>query len=48
MEECNGKQKSNIEKEVIINVQEEQIEKLNDECNNNNKRLSHLKKRITH
>ena len=30
MEECKGKQKSIVEKEVIINVQEEQIEKLYD------------------
>ena len=36
MEECRGKQKCIVEKEVIINVQEEQIEKLNDECNNKN------------
>ena len=49
MEECKGKQKSIVEKEVIINVQEEQIDKLNDECNILKiKRLSHLKKRITH
>ena len=39
MEECKGKQKSIVEKEVIINVQEEQIEKLNYECNNKNKKI---------
>ena len=44
MEECRGKQKSIIEKEVIINVLEEQIEKLNDECNNNNKKIESLEK----
>ena len=44
MEECKGKQKSIVEKEVIINVQEEQIEKLNDECNNNNKKIESLEK----
>ena len=43
-EECNGKQKSIVEKVVIINVQEEQIEKLNDECNNNNKKIESLEK----
>ena len=42
MDECKGKQKSIIENEVIINVQEEQIEKLNDECNNNNKKIESL------
>ena len=30
--------KKKLEKGVIINVQEEHIEKLNDECNNNNKK----------
>ena len=44
-EECRGKQKSIVEKEVIINVQEEQIEKLNDECNNNNKTIQSLETR---
>ena len=44
MEECKGKQKSIIEKEVIINVQEEQIEKLNDECNTKNKKIESLEK----
>ena len=44
IEECKGKQKSIVEKEVIINVQEEQIEKLNDECNNNNKKIESLEK----
>ena len=44
MEECKGKQESIVEKEVIINVQEEQIEKLNDECNNNNKKIESLEK----
>ena len=44
MEECKGKQKSIVEKEVIINVQKEQIEKLNDECNNNNKKIESLEK----
>ena len=44
MEECKGKQKSIVEKEVIINVQEEQIEKLNDECNNKNKKIESLEK----
>ena len=45
MEECNGKQKSIVEKEVIINVQKEQMEKLNAECNNNNKKVESLEKR---
>ena len=31
-----------LEKGVIINVQEEHIEKLNDECNNNNKKIESL------
>ena len=44
MEECKGKQKGIVEKEVIINVQEEQIEKLNDECNNKNKKIDSLEK----
>ena len=39
-----GKQRSSVEKEVIINVQEEQIEKLNNECNNNNKKIESLEK----
>ena len=39
-----GKHKSIIEKEVIINVRKEQIEKLNDECNNNNKKNESLEK----
>ena len=44
IEECKGKQKIIVGKEVIINVQEEQIEKLNDECNNNNKKIESLEK----
>ena len=44
MKECKGKQKSIVEKEVIINVQEEQIKKLNDECNNKNKKIESLEK----
>ena len=44
MEECKGKQKSIVEKEVIINVHEEQIEKLNDEYNNKNKKIESLEK----
>ena len=31
-----------LEKGVIINMQEEHIEKLNDECNNNNKKIESL------
>ena len=31
-----------MEKGVIINVQEEYIEKLNDECNNNNEKIESL------
>ena len=31
-----------LEKGVIINVQEEHIETLNDECNNNNKKIESL------
>ena len=42
MEECKGKQKCIVEKETIINVQEEQMEKLNDECNN--KKIKSLEK----
>ena len=34
--------KNILEKGVIINVQEEHIEKLNDECNNNNKKIESL------
>ena len=44
MEECKGKLKSIVEKEVIINVQEEQIGNLNDECINNNKKIESLEK----
>ena len=39
-----GKTKEYRKKEVVINVQEGQIEKLNDECNNNNKKIESLKK----
>ena len=35
-------EKNILEKGVIINVQEEHIEKLNDECNNNNKKIESL------
>ena len=31
-----------VEKEVIINVQEEHIQKIYDECNNNNKKFESL------
>ena len=31
-----------LEKGVIIHMQEEHIEKLNDECNNNNKKIESL------
>ena len=34
--------KNILEKGVIINVQEEHIEKINDECNNNNKKIESL------
>ena len=44
MGECKGKQKSIVEKEVIINVQEKQIEKFNDECHNKNKKIESLEK----
>ena len=37
-----GKEKSIVEKKAIINVQEEQIEKLNDECYNSNNKIESL------
>ena len=48
MEECRGKQNSIAEKEVIINVQEVQLDQLNYECNNNNKKIDSLKNIIPH
>ena len=43
-----GEQNSIVEKEVIIDVQEVQIDQLNYECNNNNKKIESLKNIITH